>query len=59
MEKAAYHVETNGEIVKKGEDIMAATRYCFQSRRHGITKPIDDADRYKKKKQSTNSWRTA
>jgi phage terminase large subunit-like protein len=58
MEKAAYHVETNGEIVKKGEDIMAATRYCFQSKRHGITKPIDD-DRYKKKKQSTASWRTA
>ena len=58
MEKAVYHVDSDGKLVRKGEDIMAATRYNFMSRRHGIPKPEADGDRYKKKQQ-TDSWRTA
>lgn len=59
MEKSAYHVETDGGLVKRGEDIMSATRYAYQSRRHGLTKPNEDADRYNRKKKNVISWRTA
>ena len=58
MEKAVYHVDADGKLVRKGEDIIAATRYNYQYKRHGIPKPEADGDRYKKKQQ-TNSWRTA
>ena len=58
MEKSLYHVDADGKLVRKGEDIIAATRYNYQSKRHGIAKPEEDGDRYKKKNQSY-SWRTA
>lgn len=31
-----YHRDENGKIVKKGEDLMDATRYAYMMRRHAI-----------------------
>lgn len=38
-EKSTYHVDENGDLVDRHDDIMAATRYAFQSRRFAIKKP--------------------
>lgn len=40
MEKASYHCDKDGKLVKKGEDIMSATRYAYMSKRHAKTKPV-------------------
>jgi hypothetical protein len=40
IEKASYHCDLKGDLVKKGEDIMSATRYAFMSRRLAVTKPV-------------------
>jgi phage terminase large subunit-like protein len=40
IEKAGYHCDKKGDLVKKGEDLMSATRYAYMSRRHAITKPV-------------------
>lgn len=59
MEKAAYHVDEEGKLVDRHDDIMAATRYAFQSRRFAVVKPDENEDRYKKRKQTHTSWRVA
>lgn len=40
IEKSSYHCDKNGDLVKKGEDIMSATRVAYMSRRHAVTKPV-------------------
>ncbi len=59
LEKAAYHVDENGKLVDRHDDIMAATRYAFMGRRFAVTKPDEMSDKYRKKKNATYNWRVA
>lgn len=56
-EKANYNVDEDGKLNRRNEDIMSASRYCFQSRRFGVTK-ADSIEKYTKRKPSYN-WRVA
>lgn len=46
-EKRVYH-RKDGKIVKRMDDIMDATRYCYQSRRHAVIEPFDTGRRTKR-----------
>ena len=43
-EKSTYH-RVNGQIVKVRDDLMSASRYIFQSKRHMDTRPNPNANR--------------
>lgn len=40
-EKRLYH-RKDGQVVKKQDDLISATRYAFIMRRHGVTKPANN-----------------